>query len=51
MPQGPCIICLMTILYRSGYLCLSGSSAEIILSYCSGHVYLYFPVIISKKCA
>ncbi|KAL5662887.1 hypothetical protein ACJX0J_022995, partial [Zea mays] len=39
-PHGPCIICLITILYSCGYFFLSGISAEISRSYCSGHVSL-----------
>ncbi|XP_044373217.1 uncharacterized protein [Aegilops tauschii subsp. strangulata] len=38
--------------FQSDHHCVSytvGSSAEMILSYCSGHVYLYFPVMMSKK--
>lgn len=50
-PQGPCIICLTTILYSSGYFFLSGSSAETMRSYCSADVSLYRPLMISKKCA
>nr|BAJ90041.1 predicted protein [Hordeum vulgare subsp. vulgare] len=39
------------IYFFSGFVVsiLTGSSTEMILSYCSGHVYLYFPVMMSKK--
>jgi hypothetical protein len=48
-PYGPCIICLVTILYRSGYFTLSGSSTQMRRSYCSGHVSLYLCYIIRRK--
>jgi hypothetical protein len=51
LPQGPCIIHFVTILYRSGYLFLSGSSALMRWSYCSGHVSLYLCSMIRTKWA
>ncbi|KAJ1268289.1 hypothetical protein BS78_07G123800 [Paspalum vaginatum] len=51
MPRGPCIICLIIILYSFGYLHLFGSSAEIIESYCYGLMSLYFPCMINRKWA
>ncbi|KAG2644862.1 hypothetical protein PVAP13_2KG381715 [Panicum virgatum] len=48
-PHGPCIICLVTIMYNSGYFFLFGSSTHISRSYYSGHVSFHFLFIMSKK--
>ncbi|KAG2562016.1 hypothetical protein PVAP13_8KG346003 [Panicum virgatum] len=49
MELNPYIICLVTIMYNSGYFFLFGSSAHISRSYCSGHVSFHFLFIMSKK--
>nr|BAK04734.1 predicted protein [Hordeum vulgare subsp. vulgare] len=47
-----CYLVDIFVPFQSDRHCVSytaGSSTEMILSYCSGHVYLYFPVMMSKK--
>uniref|UniRef100_A0A0A9BJS4 Uncharacterized protein n=1 Tax=Arundo donax TaxID=35708 RepID=A0A0A9BJS4_ARUDO len=44
-------MCFTTILYSSGYLWSSSSSAEIRQSYYSRHMSLYHPYMIRRKWA